>query len=360
MNGGRADGKPVVVKREAGSIDPDPIGFTRDGLFYYKATTYRSDVYTADLDPATGRVVSKPEQINQQFVGSAGYPMAWSPDGQFLAYARTSRRELGYPVSKVVGLVVRSEKGGEEREIGSLPTFRERQPFWLFWSQDGRTLLADDMDKELFFHQIDVQSGQRQVLPSGIGSAAWYPVFSPDAKTLFYVRYSPAAIDAPRVSRVMRRDTATGETSELYRTEDDVQLDALALSPDGRQVAFSISDWNRRPNSFRLMTLPAEGGVPREFLRSEQFILALTWTRDGRHLLMVRNSESGPRQLWSVPLDGGEPELSGLSMTGEASVAHSVALRPDGRSIAFSNQTGPIEEIWVVRNLLPPAERRAP
>jgi Tol biopolymer transport system component len=263
---------------------------------------------------------------------------------------------LGYPVSKAVAFVVRSEKTGEEREISPLPTFKERQPFWLFWSQDGRTLLADDMDKELFFHLTDVQSGQPKVLPSGIGSAAWYPVFSADAKTLYYIQYAPSEKGAPRQPRVMSRNMAGGEARELYRTEEPVELDALALSPDGRQVAFLITDWNRRPNSFRVMILSAEGGQPRELWRSEQFITAVTWTRDGRRLLAIRNSDSGPRQLWSVPVDGGKPELSGLPMPGEASVPHSLALHPDGRRIAFSSQTGPIEELWVIRNLLSGSE----
>jgi Tol biopolymer transport system component len=355
-NGGRAEGEPELLKQEAGSIDPDPIGFTRDGLFYYKSTTYRSDVYSADLDPATGLVVSKPVQLNQRYVGSVGYPMAWSPDGQFLAYARTSRRELGYAVSKAVSFVVRSEKTGEEREIAPLPTFKERQPFWLFWLPDGRTLLADDTGNELFFHQFDVRTGQAGVFPSGIGSAAWYPVLSPDANTLFYVQYSPTAKGAPKLCRVMRREMASGEARDLYRTQEDVELDDLALSPDGRQLAFVVSNWNRKPNTFVLMVMPSYGGAPRELLRSEQFIAALTWTRDGRHLLTVRNSDSGPTELWSVPVDGGEPQLSGLPMPGEAAVPHSVALHPDGRRIAFSRHTGPIEELWVIKNLLPTAQ----
>jgi hypothetical protein len=68
--------------------------------------------------------------------------------------------------------------------------------------------------------------------------------------------------------------------------------------------------------------------------------------------LAIRHSDSGPTQLWSVPVDGGKPQPSGLPMPGEASVPHSVALHPDGHRIAFSSHTGPIEELWVIKNLL--------
>ena len=47
-------------------MSPDPIGFTRDGSFYYKTATPQSNIYSVDLDPATGLVVSKPVQVNQR------------------------------------------------------------------------------------------------------------------------------------------------------------------------------------------------------------------------------------------------------------------------------------------------------
>jgi Tol biopolymer transport system component len=357
VSGGRPQGEPELVKREAGSIDPDPIGFTKDGLFYYKTTTYQSDIYSADLDPATRRVTSKPAQVNQRFVGSVGYPMAWSPDGQLLAYARTSRRELGYPASNVISIIVRSEKTGEEREISPVPAFSQGYPKTLLWLPDGRSLLADDSVKELFFHQIDVQTGQAKVLPGGTGTAAWYPVLSPDAKALFYVQYEEHVNNVPPTCRLMRRAMDSGEARELYRAED-VDLEAPSLSADGRQLAFAISDWYHEPITFSLMIMPAEGGAAQELLRSKSFIGALTWTRDGRHVLMMRLSESGadqpwrPYQLWSVPVGSGEAQPSGLVKPGGWGVPADVTLHPDGLRVAFSSQTGPNEEIWVIKNLL--------
>jgi Tol biopolymer transport system component len=358
MSGGRAQGEPELVKREAGAIDPDPIGFTRDGSFHYKTSNVQSDIYAANLDPATGRVISKPAQFNQRFVGSVGYPMAWSQDGQFLAYARRSRRELGYNVSKVISFIVRSEKTGEEREIAPVPAFSNRYPQTLIWLSDGRSFLADDFGKELFFRQIDIQTGQAKVFVTLSGSdKKYFPVLSPDEKALFYVQYAEYVKNVPQTCRLMRRDMESGEVRELYQA-NDVELDNVALSFDGRQLAFDISDWNHEPNAFSLMIMPAEGGAARGLLRSKSFIGALTWTRDGRHVLMMRESESGPGQqfgpyqLWSVPVGGGEAQPSGLVKPGGFAVPADVALHPDGRRLTYSRTTGPTEELWVIKNLL--------
>jgi len=351
MSGTKPEGEPELVKRE---VDPFLLGFTRDGSLYFRTSTFQSDIYTADLDPATGRVISKPAQFNQRFVGSVGHPMAWSRDGQFLAYARTSRR-------KVISFIVRSEKTGEEREIAPVPAFSKGYPKTLIWLSDGRSFLADDFGKELFFHQIDIQTGQAKVFVTLSGSdKKYFPVLSPDGKALFYVQYAPYVKGAPYKCGLMRRDMASGEISDLFPTED-VELEPLALSPDGRQLAFAINDWaesKEQQDTFALMIMPAEGGAARELLRSKRYIGALTWTPDGRHVLMMRESESGPDQqfgpyqLWSVPVGGGEAQPLGLATPGGFAVSADVSLHPDGRRIAFSSYTGPNEEIWVIKNLL--------
>ena len=351
MSGAKPEGEPELVKRE---VDPFLLGFTRDGSLYFRTSTFQSDIYTADLDPATGRVISKPAQFNQRFVGSVGYPMAWSRDGQFLAYARTSRR-------KVISFIVRSEKTGEEREIAPVPAFSKGYPKTLIWLSDGRSFLADDFGKELFFHQIDIQTGQAKVFVTLSGSdKKYFPVLSPDGKALFYVQYAPYVKGAPYQCGLMRRDMASGEIRDLFPTKD-VELEPLALSPDGRQLAFAINDWaesKEQQDTFALMIMPAEGGAARELLRSKRYIGALTWTPDGRHVLMMRESESGPDQqfgpyqLWSVPVGGGEPQPLGLAKPGGFAVSADVSLHPDGRRIVYSNSQGPTEEVWVIKNLL--------
>jgi Tol biopolymer transport system component len=347
VSGGRSEGEPELVKRDAGSIEPDPIGFTRDGLFYYKTSTLLSDIYTADLDPATGRVISKPARVNQRFVGSIGHPVEWSPDGQFLVYTRVSRRELGYAVFKVISIIVRSERTGEERELLPMPALASPELILrgLLWFPDGRSLLFSDhdYDKGECIRQIDVQTGQVKALLDRRGKDIIVaPMgFSADGKALLYAQ---ATADFTTV-RMMRRNTESGEERELFRMTPPDSAVSGALSADGRQLAYVIDNEKQKTSS--LMIMPTEGGTPRELLQSKIPFDAVNWTRDNRHVLMVRYPESGPPELWSVSIDGGEPQPSGLATPGLSDVS----VHPDGRRIAFCSSKGATEEVWVIKNL---------
>lgn len=76
------------------------------------------------------------------------------------------------------------------------------------------------------------------------------------------------------------------------------------------------------------------------------------WSADGRFVIYPRK-QSGDKlwELWRVPLNGGDPQKMGISITR----AYTVSSHPDGRQIAFTSQglnqrpTG----IWVMENFLP-------
>ena len=63
-------------------------------------------------------------------------------------------------------------------------------------------------------------------------------------------------------------------------------------------------------------------------------------------------------ELWRIPIAGGEPQRTGLSMKG----MRLVAAHPDGRRIAFDNSgddSGAPGEVWVLENFLAAAESKA-
>jgi len=358
MSGARPDGEPELVKREVGSISL--FGFTRDGsLYFYTSSPQQSDIYTADLDPATGRVISKPAQVNQHFVTGVGYPMEWSPDGQFLAYIRTSAGGGTY-VSKPPSIIIRSERTGEEREVIPMPAFASsrRTLYRLQWSPDGRSLLVAEHDKGRFLRQIDVQTGQVKMFFDLRDSedfnfvldrvkAGFAPVLSRDGQTLYYVQ-----LKKDFGMRLIRRNPESGEERELYQTAPYVAIGSPAPSSDGRQLAFLQGTEDPKTGmakDFSLVIMPAEGGNPRELLRTKMFFVSVAWIKGSRRLLMVREqTKSGPPELWSVSVDGGEPQPSDLAMPG----LYEMTVHPDGRRIAFCSSKGRTEEVWVIKNLL--------
>ena len=78
----------------------------------------------------------------------------------------------------------------------------------------------------------------------------------------------------------------------------------------------------------------------------------MAWSPDGRHVFFVRGSgKDGMRELWRLPVQGGEPQKIGL----EDAYISSPSFSPDGRRLAFD--AGFMEwtrrELWEMENFLP-------
>ncbi|HTI61890.1 MAG TPA: hypothetical protein VL524_00170, partial [Gemmatimonadaceae bacterium] len=103
---------------------------------------------------------------------------------------------------------------------------------------------------------------------------------------------------------------------------------AVALSPDGSKVAYTVSAWehpNARPSTdpvkpdtakgdkhemrSHIWIVPAAGGTPRQLTFSERGETAPQWSPDGRSLAFLSARGSGTdakTQIWILPMDGGE------------------------------------------------------
>ncbi len=158
------------------------------------------------------------------------------------------------------------------------------------------------------------------------------------------------------------RKLKTGQETELYQVPEGLTFgDGLAVSPDGRRLAFLIPSMRKQTPTLILMTRPTGDGEPRQLLEVEDpDRLAdhlLAWTPDGRHILFGKQRRTEPVQvgrteLWRIPADGGEPEKLG-EIEGEA---RDLRVHPDGRQIAFTARKS-VRELWVIENLLPTPEK---
>jgi Tol biopolymer transport system component len=329
---GMVQGAPALIKRDIGPISP--LGLTPDGSFYYSLVAGTRDIYIATFDPSGGTVTAPPTPASQRFMG-ANTAATWSPDGRYLAYlARRGKSD----VHRARFLVIRSAETNQERDLSTNLSF-----FYTYaqlrWSLDGRFLLARARDNKGRdgYYRIDAKTGESALVLQGeeeeLGSAIW----SSDEKGLFYVDRNNKA--------VLFRDLDSGREKEVYRQQGNGSPGYLALSPDGRWLAFAAAGLSQ-PASPALLVMPAGGGNPREVLKAG--IGALEWTPDGSQLLFRQGSE-----LWRIPAEGGEPRRLGLtSHTGGFSSGASLSVHPDGRRIAFSSGEQNIE-VWVLENFLP-------
>jgi dipeptidyl aminopeptidase/acylaminoacyl peptidase len=85
------------------------------------------------------------------------------------------------------------------------------------------------------------------------------------------------------------------------------RINDLALSPDGKWLAFSQTCYDMEKNSGNsdLWLLPAGGGTPRQLTSSAKFDGAPAWLPDGTALSFL-SSRDGSSQLYLLPLAGGE------------------------------------------------------
>jgi len=326
---GKPEGTPELIKGDLGRIRP--LGFTRNGSYYYSLLTEMSYVYVVSLDPKTGKALAPPVPVTAAFSGSHFDP-EWSPDGKYLASVSglpAGPTALGHPVLRILSL-----ETGEKREV-----FPKLKNFWrLHWSPNGRFLLATGIDQNNRggVYQIDVQTGEVTTLVRSAPNQ-FYPyeaAWSADGKSVFY---------SYRGGPILRRNLETGEDKEIYHAV------VFAVSPDGRWLAVREST-----EMGILKVVPAGGGEARELFRPDGDHAALTtnlaWSADGRYVLFGRGRPvpQGTIELWRIPVEGGEPQRLDLSARGMIDLrAH-----PDGQRIAFDSVGTWKSELWVMENFL--------
>ncbi|MCZ6811225.1 MAG: hypothetical protein O7D97_04410, partial [Planctomycetota bacterium] len=164
------------------------------------------------------------------------------------------------------------------------------------------------------------------------------PIFSMDGKQIFF--YRARSIRAVHLESLRER--------ELYRSKD--YISRLACSPDGRRLAFLGG--SEAVVSNVVSTIAVSGGEARALYTLKDGMrfhwgVGLSWTPDGRHVIVGPWDTDKPDELWSIPATGGELRKLDLGFK-----VKDMSLHPDGRRIAFT--VGKYNnEVWVMENFLP-------
>lgn len=345
----KAQGAPELVKSDTGPVEP--LGFSRGGSIYYSLAPSVQNVYVASLDFATGALLQAPTLVTQAFTGSNRRP-AWSPNGKYLAYLSTRHRHEGVPSWIPNTIVIRSRETGGEREL--IPKINIAWILGIRWSADGRSILfTGGFGNPGVFKNVDIQTGKVSTLipadPQKPETWIEYGVPTPDGKSLVYSSYN-----GEEVVSVFIRNLETGNRRELAHVSAPAGISGIAVSPDGRQVAFTTQSEPSETSALEVVS--TAGGEARELLRlkaPEEFKVfdTLAWTQDGSQIVFGKASTNFKQQnvqLWEVNARNGKLRKLGLSMDGISSLC----ISPDGHRIAF-DAGGIYEEVWVMENFLP-------
>ena len=224
----------------------------------------------------------------------------FSPDGREIAFGRAL--ETGE-----AALLVVPSLGGPERQLAEAPIDGGIPE----WSPDGKYILVSDResdDSPLGLFAVSRETGEKRRLTKppeqAFGDAN--PHFSPDGRTLAFVRMSVG--------------TVTGYLLDLDEN----------LEPQGEPRQLIAGQWNPRN---------------------------LTWTADGTEIIFDSGRSGAARRLMRIAVEGGQPPRP-LAGTGENAYAPTISQQ--GNRLAFVRTTAAQANIWRVETAGPGTQAGAP
>ena len=336
MADGKPDGRPIMLQREIGYY----LGVTRSGAFYHAVQTSISDIYSAPMDPTTGKVTASPIPLQVPRTGSNVLP-TWSDDSRRIFYEFgpiTAQNTV--PSRQLFALSIDS---GADDGIGIAI---EGGSGAFCWAADGRSILKNSKhDKRRDLFRLAV-TGESTRLAEYFSDAPFVSCSS-DSKVLTYTDLMAAEVKV--------RNLGSGSETTIYRSESNRVFQGPVVSPDGNQVAFFVRAGD---SSIALVVVPSAGGTTSELVRVKtpakfQGYYGATWSPDGRYVYYLKAAGStAPYELFRIPAAGGPEESAGL----KAADLRDINISPDGTRIAFSIGAVRRPEVWAIENFLPPAK----
>ncbi len=219
------------------------------------------------IDPRTGAASEWPAAADE--IDSGAFSVAFSPNGNTLAAAFGS------------GLLIGSWKGATARQLSASLGGN------VVYSPDGRLLFVGGQDASV--HVYDAATGRlvhRILTPPGSGGGATVAV-SPNGRQLA-VAYPTTAQDV--TSAVSIYSTSTWREQSTLLTLPDVEITALAFSPDGSRLAVGAVDgtagvWSV-PTKQELVSYDGPAGP----------ISSIAFTPNGNSVLSA--SDDGVTRIW--------------------------------------------------------------
>lgn len=277
---------------------------------------------------------------------------SWSPDGSYIAFARAKLpMDLNDPIGE---LMIMPALGGSVRTLTTVHIVAKlgsQSGPSMSWSPDGKNIIFSDRtpDGQHFaIFELSMETLQRKQITdppiSMMGDS--YPSFSPDGKTIAFVRTTKESAD-------VYSQPASGGSATRVSTENHVVIMGVSWTADGKSLVYG---------GFGVWEVSAKGGKSQQL-----FAATMACSPNIRGNRLVYSDIQWEENIWSANLDhirrrgaktavGGksEKELAATDLAENwhkefASTRSEEGLRfsPDGSRVAFqSTRTGTFE-IWV-------------
>jgi Tol biopolymer transport system component/C-terminal processing protease CtpA/Prc len=301
-------------------------GWSRDGRWVYFNSISRdisgmNDVLRVSSEGGTPMQVTADRFVNEFF-------SAPSPDGSTLAFTARGnsssqwwRKGHSHLDESEIWLMREGESTSYERL-----TNRGAREGWPMWSADGKSLYyVSDKSGAQNIWVKPLQGQARQVSQFKDGRVLW-PTISYDGRLMVFERnfgiwkFDPANNQTSEI-KITRRGVSIGTSVEHVTLTN--QFQELALSPDGRKVAFVA-----RGEIFAASA--KDGGDAMRVTHTLTAESHLTWSPDSKKLVYVSNRDITPHLFLYDFTKNAETQL-----TKDAKADTAPRFSPDGKWLAF-------------------------
>jgi TolB protein len=256
--------------------------------------------------------------------------LSWSRDGRYIAYV-----DAALPSAETTQLLLlRLADAGKVEVTDARANVRSPR-----WSSDGRFLYFTSNragSSDLWRQRLGDDGrplGEAQRITAGV--EIQHASFSADAARLAYSKGRWLS----NVWRVpMREDRRATWADAVQMTFDQAFIEFVHVSPDGRRIAFG-SD---RSGNQDLWTMPVDGGEPVRLTDDPAQDWAPRWSPDGHEIAFYSN-RTGDRELWVMPAAGGPAR----QLTSSPGLDAGPEWSPDGMEVAFRSERTGSSNIWV-------------
>ncbi|MEW6130202.1 MAG: LpqB family beta-propeller domain-containing protein [Acidobacteriota bacterium] len=300
--------------------------WSRDGKWLYfhsgsKEISGRGDIYRVSIDGGTPMQVTADRYTNEFFAAPA-------PDGSTLAFnargnasAQWWRKGHSHLDESEIWLMREGEASTYERltEGGA-------KELWAMWGVDGKNIyyVSDRSGAQNLWTRP--LKGQARQLTQFKDGRVLYPTISYDGKTIVFERdfgiwkFDTANHQASEVNITRRGAASAAAVEHLTLTS---QFNELALSPDGKKVAFIA-----RGEIFAASA--KDGGDGARVTNTPAPESHIVWLADSKRLVYASTRDGAPHLFLYDFAQNKETQL-----TNGASADTLPAVSPDGKMVAF-------------------------
>jgi len=284
--------------------------------------------------PATG---GAPVVVDSS--GGARGPI-WSPDGKWIAY---SFERFASNESNEIRVIPVSEEGKPTGAATSikLPAETENMKLLAGWTPENEIGVFLLYPPRAALYTVAASGGIAvQVAPEGY--MVLHPGWSPDGRTIFFYGLVSDTVDYELLHGLSSVPAEGGQVATVPIDSDPSLIPVppgtgVDVSPDGESIVFAGFLRSETPQ-VNIWTIPVEGGEPTQLTSSPTQDRYPCWSPDGRSVAFIRlggDCAGGVcgGNIFVVPREGGAARQ--LTTDAHQVLWGKIAYSPDGKSIAY-------------------------